>query len=1448
MKVKLTLQTAEGLRDVLMDVESRALVSEVVDVVASHLQVPAVGDTTLVVHRSGNPVVMKRDLPLAEAGILSGDIVSLGSGAPTSLATSAVTVRVVGGPDLGQSFRLSDGQVDIGRDTTCAIRLNDPKASKRHARLVVSDRVEIIDTASSNGVLVDGDYISRAVIPSGTEVTIGSSTLLVHYEGSGWDARHGGVEPFNRSPWLDPIYEGKELVVPQPPQKPQKQHFPVTMLIAPIVMAAALFAITSNAASLLFILLTPLMAVGSHFDSKRQVKRQWEESVEEFHDSMSDLVLNMQRAAEEERGSRRRETPALAEAVHAAHHREPMLWCRRPDQPGFLTVRLGLGTQRSRNQLRSPGERNTTPELWAEITGVAERFEYIDHVPVVGSLLAAGALGVGGNGPTTLDAARGLVAQLAALHSPAELTIAGVVSAVSGPDWNWLKWLPHVGSAFSPLSGGHLASNPTAASALVGRLEQLVEDRATAENDQVPLPIVVVVIDEQAPVDRKRTVSLAERGPAVGVFTLWTGRSRSRLPAVCRQFLDVDPSTHQLGAGSVLDGSHVTPVEVGLLSAQDAMSFARSIAGLDDAGAQAEGLVDLPKQVSFLEEQGMEIADDPLAVIDRWRQSGSISAEPQPGRRGERSLRGYVGSTTEGPLMLDLRTHGPHALVGGTTGAGKSEFLQTWLLSMATIHSPERVNFLLVDYKGGSAFGEVAKLPHSIGMVTDLNQRLVRRALTSLKSELKRRERILEEWSAKDLLDLESKERKGAPVVPSLLIVVDEFAALVNEIPEFVDGMIDVAQRGRSLGLHLILATQRPAGVISGNLRANTNLRVALRMSDSDDSTDVIGTPLAATFDTATPGRAAAKLGARQLVHFQAAYVGGWSTGEPPPPRIDVYDMALGVGTKWELDDAEDVIARDLGATDIERVCSSIRGAFEHVGMSAPHQPLLPVLPASCALGTLMAGASDSALPYGLGDDPEAQRQYPVHFSPDVDGNLIALGRSGSGKSTFLRTLVAAAVAAPEGGPTLVYALDFGGRGLAMIDAVPQVGAVVEGDDDERVRRVIRQLRETIALRAKRYSAVDAGTLDEYRRISGETNEPRILLLIDGLEAFDRDYGDGWAGETLLGVLLEGRAVGVHVVATCDRPQSVPSTLLAGFATRLQLLPTPGSEGFLDHLPLDAFDDEAPAGRCYRGRSEIQIAVVNASDVSMAGQSLAFQHLADQLAARGVPAAPPIRHLPTLISLSTLWGDRVVDPSGVVFGLGDSDLAPVALEPKGLTLVTGPPGSGRTTAMRTIVRSLARCGLLADAVLLAPSRSALTSDVSWAASAIGEEPVRRFIESVADSHGSTLQGVGFVVVEDLTLLIDEGLNYLAEKLISACRSAGVPLLLEHTFSGSSFYGDLGMELRTAKQVLALGIGSHDLDVVGGASSVRVDAESMPAGRAFFVAHGVSELVQVAVPN
>ena len=962
---------------------------------------------------------------------------------------------------------------------------------------------------------------------------------------------------------------------------------------------------------------------------------------------------------------------------------------------------------------------------------------------------------------------------------------------------------------------------------------------------------MVLLIDEDAPIERPRLVELAERGPAVGVYTVWLGADLGRLPAVCSKFVVVDRNTMQTGAGSIAEGGFVAPIEVGLISAADAQRFARTMSPLIDAGALLDESGDLPSTVSFVSEQGPELIDDPSAVIERWRGSQSVSSlETAPPKR-DRTLHGFVGVSAAGPLSLDLRTHGPHALVGGTTGSGKSEFLQTWLLGMAVSNSPERVNFLLVDYKGGSAFGKCEELPHSVGMVTDLTQRLVRRVLVSLRAELTRREHVLQEWSAKDLMDLEGKERSGAPIVPSLVIVVDEFAALIQEIPEFVDGMIDIAQRGRSLGLHLILATQRPSGVIKGNLRANTNLRVALRMADDDDSSDVVGSLAAARFDPSTPGRAVAKMGPGKLQPFQAAYVGGWTTGEAPPAKLRVFDLPFGTGAEWEAPVEAEQHARDVGKKDLERLVETITTAFETVEMDRPAQPWLPELASRYELSAMPTRRLDSELVFAVRDDPARQDQVELAFLPDRDGNLVAFGTGGSGKSTFLRSIAIAAGISVRGGPCAVYGLDFGARGLSMLEALPHVGSIIGGEDEERVSRLIRQLRDTIDERAVRYAAARADSIVDYRRLANAPNETRVILLVDGAGSFRSSYELGPRSrvfEAFQSIAMDGRPVGVHVVMATDRMSSVPASLLSVVPNRITLRLADEMDLVMQGVAADAFDTGTPPGRGYADGSEIQIGVLAIEDdASVAAQAEAIETLAASMVQQGVQQAPPIERLVDRIALA----DLPVEVGGrPTIGLADDTLGPIGLYPGDSFIVCGPPASGKSTTVLTLVESLRRWNGALTFVYLGNRRSPIGAQPGWSIAAMGEADVAEVARTLhAGFQDDSLDPTRHVIVIDgtgdfLNTEADEAL----QNLIKVGRTRGATVIAEGETATMMQSWMLFKEARASRHGLVLQPDQIDGDNLFNTSFGRLARAEFPEGRGMYVRSGKATRVQIAMPS
>ena len=1456
MKLKLTVRLEGGRHeDVLVTADPDhpvgAIAAAIAEADPNGRRALTTGKTLRIEHPQQHLVLGSTEL--ARAGLVSGAIVSVAPEAgqfqtPSSGAAAAI-LEVVAGPDKGSTYPLHPGNNQIGRGPGNDIRLSDPLVSKAHARVTVAEQIEVTDLGSANGVVLRGSSISRAVISITDDLTVGDTTFRIRQHDVSAAIGHGLTGAFNRSPRLDPEYEGAEFVAPTPPAPPQPGRFPVIPMLAPVLMAGLMFAITRNPQSVLFVALSPLMMLGSVLESRIVGKKAFEAGVQQFRAGLKDLEVQLHYACEQEGNGRRREHPSGEEVLEAVRERSTVLWTRRPDRRAFLDVRLGLGARSTRHQVKLPSANGTTPELWREVTDLPKRYAMVPDVPVTADLVMCGSVGLAGPSERVAAAARSALLQLAGLHSPSEVVMCALVAGDHQTEWDWLKWLPHLSSEHSPLgvTQSAVADSSDLVAALVGVVEQRLE--MSRSSSPVTLPRVLVFVDDVAGFDRPTLVDVFERGAEVGVHAVWMAAAAPLLPAVCEVFLAFDGSTATWRVGDVRTGEE-TEVVADQIDLQSAQAAARALSPLVDSGAPVEDDSDIPRSVSLLAMVEPELAEEPLAIVDRWRASYSLPAEyARPGDGIRRSkddvnLRAVVGVSASQPFTLDLRSQGPHALVGGTTGSGKSEFLQTWVLAMAAAHSPDRVNFLFVDYKGGAAFGDCVELPHSVGLVTDLSPYLVRRALTSLKAELRYREELFREHQVTDLVSFERKDIASAP--PSLVIVVDEFAALATEVPAFVDGVVDVAQRGRSLGLHLILATQRPAGVIRDNLRANTNLRIALRMADEADSLDVVGTKQAALFEP-IPGRAMAKMGPGRLSTFQTAYVGGWTSSEKPKPIIHVEELRLGGGPGWEplpIEPTAAALAGERGANDLQRVVTNITNAFQSTGMAVVRKPWQAELAATYELARIRPSRHDRQMVFGILDDPENQAQRLVAFEPDRDGNVAVFGTGGSGKSAFLRTLAVSAGLSTEA-PCHVYGLDFGSRGLQMLEPLPHVGSIIGQEDGERVARLLRTLRRTIDERARRFGEAGVGNLQEYRATAGNATEPRILLLLDGFAAFRAAYESGpnqAVYDLFTSIATDGRPMGVHVALSADRAAAVPGALGSNIQRRLVLRMAQDGDYGMFGVPADGIQPTSPPGRGFYDGFEVQVAVLG-GQASTSRQATSIARVAAELRQAGrFPAADPIAKLSDSLYLADL--PPLVDELPTL-GVADETLLPIGFALDDPLLVAGPPQANRSAFVLSMVQSIARSRPNAKVALLSLRQSKLATAFPWEEVVYGTDAVVEFVRvQLAFDNGPTADGV---VIENATDLANTSADGPLQELVKS-------LVIHERFViadadsniVTTLYGICQL-LRAGRHGLALQPDQAEGDSIFRTGFPKSSRAEFPVGRGFYVRHGRAVKVQCAAP-
>lgn len=1292
--------------------------------------------------------------PLGHSGLQSGwriRAVDEFAGGVQRAVPAAGLVDVLSGPQRGARFSLVTGTNTVGRDPRSRVLLRHASVSRRHAVIDVGARLVLRDLGSANGSEVRGRRVTEAEIVGSEEVWLGSIRVRVTpwpQTPEGSDLPPEARRPHTRAPRVIPHLHASARELPAPPRRAQRGRLPVLAMLAPALMGGAFYAVSGSAASLVMVALSPVMLLGSWLDGRLTARRGQRGADGEFGRALAAEREALTELRAKEIAARAAETPAPGEIAAAMREGGPLLWARRPEHASFLELRLGEGALPSRTETVLPKRGEASGPQWDAIEAVAREFATVAPVPVTERLDRSGSIGVAGPAEAAHGLARSLLVQLTGLHSPAELLVAALAGGErESESWEWLKWFPHTEHLGGKTPVWPLANDADAALRLIVALEEIAEARrggvsgaarapgpragvsrgrdpgagpaqtirsslaanagAQPADDTVrrlpvtPAIVVLVLNDGLAEPHRSRLIALAEDGPDLGMHCIWVADRAASLPAACRTFVELEAgegSTPPGAAAHFVRLRQTVPLaRVAHLDPSTATELALAIAPVADTAARALDESDLPLAVQLREIHDADLVGGPGPLLRNWRRSGSLVREWRSGEaRAEVSLAAAVGQGPEGPTVLDLRRHGPHALVGGTTGAGKSEFLQTWIMSLAANVSPDRLTFLLVDYKGGAAFAECVELPHTVGLVTDLSPHLVRRALTALRAELRRREELLAEHGAKDLITMEQRSDPAAP--PVLVIVIDEFAALASDVPEFVDGVLDIAQRGRSLGLHLVMATQRPAGVVTDNLRANTNLRIALRMADEAESRDVLGVPDAALFDPETPGRAAMKVGAGRVEHFQTGYLGGRGNRGPRPARLEVRTLGFGEGEPWQTPGEQPVETRQRAgaARDIERLRDALAAAAVEARVARPRKPWLPTLPASVRLDALPEQSGPTVargVPVGLIDLPEAQAQEPVRIDLDETGNLAVFGASGTGKTTALLTLAAAASAAAAADPVHIYAIDAGGGGLDPLAALPTVGAVAPIGDTELTQRVLSYASEIIGERQRRFAAARAHSLPAYRAHAGGEagREARVLLLIDGFAALREaieSFGErGAAADQLGDIMRAGRAVGVHVALTAERAAALPSALAASVQRRLVLrLASPN-----DYASLDTRSDvlaAAEPGRCvFAGRGEaIQLAIAGESP-DLAGQASALEGLGRRLRDANLVLPHRIRNAPKRLALSELPAEVEGLP---VYGIDTRTLRGACLPLRGLGVIAGPPASGLTSATRSCVRAIER--------------------------------------------------------------------------------------------------------------------------------------------------------------
>ncbi|MEV2226056.1 type VII secretion protein EccCa [Nocardia vinacea] len=1000
------------------------------------------------------------------------------------------------------------------------------------------------------------------------------------------------------------------------------------------------------------------------------------------------------------------------------------MWEVQVASPQFLRVRVGRG--RIANQVRvivpeAAPTADLDPVGVVEVTRFAKAYSTVGGMPVAINLLSAPQVGFDGDADAVAALVRSMIAEVAVLHGPDQVAIAAVLSDPDGPEWSWLKWLPHTQHPSE--------TDAIGSSRMVYRSVSELRTKVLAGLNRGPFSA-----NSQPTLDRTHYILIVDVGGAAserdisgvdGCTWVRLGAAEQTLPRALKFTVSENRDLHEVTARG--------PRRVGM---SDAMSVPAAIALARNLSPHR--LSTVVEAVAAEQASGGTSWEDMVGILD----PGSISVDLHwPIRRDNDRARlniPFGHDPTSQLVFLDIKESaeegmGPHGMCIGATGSGKSEFLRTLVLSAVATHSPDVLNLLLVDFKGGATFLGFDRLHHVTAVVTNMEEEadLVTRMEDVINGEMARRQRILRDaGNFASVADYERAREQGAqlPPLPTLLIILDEFAELLEQHPNFSKLFVAIGRLGRSLRIHLLLASQKVPANRMGELEAHLSYRIALRTNQTADSRDAIGTADAYHLPK-KPGSGYLRVGSGDLQRFQAAYVGSSYTapaqatvasaqrarriggGYRPPQRFTATQI---INVRSEPVVAPDPVAPEVDpegepVTLMETVLQQLAGH----GRPA-HKMWLPPLGVPPTLDRLVRSVTPGALQMAVAivDKPRQQRQdvWTVDLS-GAGGHMAIVGGPQAGKSTALQTLVMSAALTHTPEQVQFYCLDFSG-GLTSMRNVPHVGSVASARDGDRIRRTFALITNLVASRQALFSQLGIDSMREFRRRRGVPRESAeltaygdahgdVFFVIDGWDigfSVNGPYYDEYV-PVMESIALQGLNYGVHLVVSSSRWAAIRPNIKDLLQTRLEmrlgdLTDTVFSQhrGVVSAIPADR------PGRCLSSDGLHMLTAlpridgVGDAESAAAGIAGAIEELTRRYEGR---RAPEVKLLPDRITLAEIRANRpepttLAQRLVVPFGVRESDLRPAAIDFGASThmVVLGSSGCGKSTVIAALLESI----------------------------------------------------------------------------------------------------------------------------------------------------------------
>ncbi len=982
----------------------------------------------------------------------------------------------------------------------------------------------------------------------------------------------GEYPDYHRSPRIIYREPEEDRTIAKPAHKPSKPSEQLARtIVPPIVMVVALVVISLIQPRGIYILVmlsitvvTIIFSITSYMKSVKKYKEDMKHREETYKAYLQRKTKELHLVSEEQRYALFYHYPAVDTIREMAKNVEARIYEKTMYQHDFLHFRAGLGTVPSSFKIDFNDEEFTQEkdELVDQARELLSQYQEIENVPVVTSL-TKGPVGYIGHRPLVLEQLQLLVTQIALFHSYHDVQFITIFPEEEKQEWDWMRWLPHASLRDVNVRG--FVYHERSRDQVLHSLYQLLKERKqtinekTNKNEKIYFSphYIVLITDEKMILDHIVMEFFNEDPSEIGVSLIFVQDVMQALPEHVKTVIDIRDAKH---GNILLEEGELVNKKFDLdhyPDGFDKQEITRALAPINHLQNLKNSI---PEKVTFLEMYGVENVND-LNIEQRWGVNETYKSLAVPlGLRGKEDIV---------QLNLHEKAHGPHGLVAGTTGSGKSEIIQSYILSLGINFHPYEVAFLLIDYKGGGMANLFNDMPHLLGTITNLDKAQSMRALASIKAELQKRQRLFGEHNVNHINQYQKlyKQGKASEAMPHLFLISDEFAELKSEQPDFMKELVSTARIGRSLGIHLILATQKPSGVVDDQIWSNSKFKLALKVQNASDSNEILKTPDAA--EITLPGRAYLQVGNNEIYElFQSA----WSGADYVPDKDDHEFVDT---TIYAINDLGqyDILTEDLSGlankkdvekkpTELEAVIDYIAAYTEKCQIDPLPRPWLPPLPERILPKEMhdihfkeawqAEGKKRLVVTLGLLDQPELQSQSPLTLDLTRHGHIAVFSSPGYGKSTFLQTVVMNLVHQHRPEHLHMYLLDFGTNGLLPLKPLPHVADTMLLDEEEKIAKFIRLMNGKMKERKQKLSSFGVASIEMYEKASGDIVENQLIVIDNYDSVREAAFSDEFE-KLITQIAREGASVGIHLAISAGRQSAMRMPLLSNIKTQIPL-------------------------------------------------------------------------------------------------------------------------------------------------------------------------------------------------------------------------------------------------------------------------------------------------------